>query len=569
MTVNRGRSVRAWVRLGACLVFAVVLAASSRPAGAGSPNPFTQEAVQRGVDYTVKGTSTGGRGDGDGVAFADLDGDGDPDIVVTGRADGQVGLYENNGSGYFTSRTALSGIPALIGRAGVVALDYDGDGDLDLYFTDFIAANVLMRNDGNFQFVNVSASAGVNDPRHSTGAAVADFNGDGWLDLHVPNYGTPPDIPEEDRLYRNLGNGTFVDVASSNGVADPWRGWQSVFFDMDWDGDADLYVSNDKRWSTETEMHNRLYENVGGAFQDISSNSGTDVNIFSMGVAVGDFNGNGLQDLYCTNIALVEPNVLFINKGGGAFAEQAAEAGVGGFGYGWGTLFFDYDNDGDQDLYVCNLAEANQLLVQDGPWPCTDMGKLLGVASSSSSYAVAVADIDNDGDLDLMLQNVGEKIRLYINHEGETRRWLKFDIVGQGHNRFAVGAYVRVRTGSQWQYREVIAGSNFKSQNDLVLHFGMGDVQVADEAEVHWPGGDSRSFHNVETNQTWRIIPPDALGDCDGDGDVGLDEHSGFVACVTGPEGEYAGPDCNCFDFDDDDDNDLKDFAGFQDRFST
>lgn len=504
---------------------------------AGGPQPFTEEAVSRGVDYATPGGVSIERF-GRGLAFVDLDGDGDPDIVLTGQGNDQVGVYENDGTGYFTDRSLANGIPLMDHPSGVVAFDYDGDGDLDLYFTRIDAPNVLARNEGNFLFTDVSVGAGVDDAGRGTGAAVGDYDGDGWLDLYVPNY-TSTQNTAPDRLYHNLGNGTFLDVAGSLGVADPWRGWQAVFFDMDFDGDADLYVSNDKKVSTETTMRNRLYENIGGTFSDISASSGTDVNIYSMGIGIGDFDGNGLQDIYCTNLA-TEPNALLLNQGGGVFTPSSALAGVESFRTGWGAVFFDYDNNGIEDLYICNMNGPpvgspgdNRLYTHNGTWPCTDLAPAETVDDPVDNFAVAVGDIDNDGDLDILVQANDANTRLYINHEGENRRWVKLDIVGQGNNRFAIGAHVGVRVGSVWRYREIIAGgNNFKSQNELIVHFGLDVALIIEETRVMWPGGDTRTLTNLATNRTWRIYPPERLGDSDANGTINTDDVDDFVAVL-------------------------------------
>ncbi|MHC4947440.1 MAG: CRTAC1 family protein [Planctomycetota bacterium] len=495
---------------------------SAALAGTG-PVPFTEEAVARGIDYVVPQWTSIERF-GCGVAFADLDGDRDPDLVVTGQASDVVGVYENDGTGHFADRSAGSGIPVMTHRSGVVAFDYDGDRDLDLYFTRMANPNVLMRNDGGFAFTDVTADAGV-EHTGGTGVAVADYDLDGWLDLYVPNYGG------RDALFHNRADGTFRDVAVETGMADPWRGWQAVFFDMDGDADPDLYVSNDKKVATETVMHNRLYQNNGGTFVDISPWSGTDVNIYSMGIGIGDMNADGLQDIYCTNMAL-EPNAYFLNQGAGFFVPFETPAGLESNRTGWAAIFFDYDNDRSQDLYVCNMGgpppwagPANRLYVHGGGWPCTDIASGLGVDDMADSFAAAVADIEGDGDLDLVVQNNEDRIRLYVNHEGETRHWLRLDVRGQGANAFAVGARVRVRTVGGWQDREIIAGGNtFKSQNELVASFGLGDAATADEIQVIWPGGATRTVTGVAGDRMWRVMPPERVGDVDDNGVIDVSD---------------------------------------------
>jgi len=367
-----------------------------------------------------------------------------------------------------------------------------------------------MRNEGDFVFSDHSVVARVSDEGFGVGSTWGDFDNDGWLDLYLANrslttLADPENIPN--RLYRNLGDGTFLEVAGALGVdileADNLT-LQALFLDIENDSDADLYLSTDK--GSFGRMQNHLFENTGGAFTDVSVGSGANVSIDSMGVAVGDVDGNGFQDLYCTNIPFGNP--LLLNQGNGRFVESAAVAGVEVFELGWGTAFFDFDNDGFLDLYVCNSQVPNHLYEYNGSWPTTNVAAALGVDDPGRSYGIAVADIDGDGDVDLLVQDDDERLKLYINHEGELRHWIKFDIVGEGHNLFAIGAQVRIRVGSAWQMREILAGgNNYKGQNELIVHFGLGDATTVDEAIITWPGGTTRTLTNLAADRTWQIDP--------------------------------------------------------------
>lgn len=516
---------------------ALIVSPSAPVLAGGGPAAFTEEAHQRGIAYATPFVT--GFHYGNGVAFADLDNDGDPDVVVNGRGDLALGIYENDGSGYFTARNEPNELPLLGVGAAVLAFDYDADGDLDLFFSHYHDPDVLLRNDGGFRFKDVSNRARVASSGFSTGASAGDFNGDGWLDLHVPAYGSV------DLLYQNKGNGTFVEVAERYGVDDPWRGWQSVFFDYDRDGDADLYVSNDKRYFNETEMHNRLYENTGTAMVDVSEESGTNVNIYSMGIGVGDFKRNGWPDLYCTNLS-IEPNVLLMNDGHGGFRNRTAVAGLQSFRVGWAATFFDYDNDGHMDLHVCNSGAPNRLYVHGGVWPSQDIAFQLGVDHFVDSYGAATADIDNDGDLDLMVSSLNDDIRLFVNNEGQERSWIKLRVIGPHPNLFAANAQVVVKRGQDMWYREVLLGGNsFKSHNDLTVHVGLGDIEDVD-VTVRWPGiARPRNLLGLDGRETWTVYPSERLGDVDGDGQVRLHDIAAFADC-RGP----LRPGCEMMDFD-------------------
>ncbi len=496
---------------------------------------------------------------GAGVAFADLDSDGDPDLIAVGRTDGVVGIYENLAGGFFAHRAATAGIPLIPDGSGVTAADYDGDGDLDLFFTSHFAPNLFLRNDGAFQFTDVTAEAGLGDAGPGMGSAWGDVNGDTWLDLFVANRTNLPIVTDPNRMYINNGDGTFTDAGESLGIDranDPTL--VAAFLDYDRDSDADLYLGNDK--GTSPALQNHMFQNQGGgAFLDVTEATGTAANVHCMGIAAGDWTRNGWQDIYVTNIPV--GNVLLLNQGDGTFLDFSHGAAVESFGIGWATLFLDYDNDGWEELYVCDSVVPNRFYDYDGSWPATDIGPQVAVADPSASFCAATADIDGDGDLDLAVMSAGQPLRLYVNQEGQARRWIRFAVSGDGHNRFAIGAQLDVRVGEVWQMREIFAGSNYKSQNEMIVHFGMGDALAADEVRVTWPGGASRTLEDLATNETWPILPPDVAGDCDGDGDVDLLDYTVFAACAA--SGDAAGS-CACADGDDDEDVDLIDWSMFQ-----
>ncbi len=486
--------------------------------------PFTEEAAARGLSYTTVQQPSYGVG----VAFVDLDADGDPDIVAIGNAGGTVGLFENLGDGTFVDRSVGSGIPPLADPSAICAGDYNGDGKVDLYFTNWLQPNVLCRNEGGFKFTDTSFAAGVDDPGYGMGSTWGDFDGDGWLDLYVANRTTSKSDPStriENRLFRNRGNGTFEEVAATLGVdvADGDRlSLHSSFLDFDNDGDADLYLATDKGNSSGSKNH--LFENIGGTFVDISGPSGAGISLDAMSIAIGDFDGNGYQDLFCTNT--FPGHKLLLNNGNGTFTESAETAGVQALSFGWGAAFFDYDNDGYQDLYVCDLISGNQLYTHKGAWPATDVALAMGVADPGQSYGIAIADIDNDGDIDLLVQDNDEPLKLYINHEGELRNWVKFRVVGEGANRFAIGTQVRVRTGAVWQIREILAGGNtYKGQNEFTVHFGLGTTAMVDEAVITWPGGHTRTLTNLVANRTYQVHPA---------GDIPTLSAWGFVVMTIG-----------------------------------
>ena len=545
-----------------------------------APRPFTEEAVARGVDYTVDQFGTFGCG----AAFADLDGDGDPDLVLLGRISDDsaatVGIFENDGHGNFVDRTAMSTIPPANAASGISAGDFDGDGLPDLYVTLWLEPNMLLRNEGNFVFTNVAGEPGFEtlaDLGAGSGSCWGDVDGDGWLDLYVTNRTTtnhpdPPFTPDPtpNRLFLNQSGQGFVEVAGLLGVdAGLAPSFCASFFDFDQDGDVDLYLSNDKGASTGCAIQNVFWRNDGGTFVDISQSSKTDGCLDAMCVALGDFDGNLWTDIYVSNTP--PGNALYLNQQGeGTFAESAALWGAASYQVGWGSLFFDYDNDGWQELYVCQHRpwEPNRFFVHGGAPPAVDRAFALGIADAGQSFVCAKADIDGDGDEDLLVSNRGERVKLFVNHEGQRRSWVAFDVVGAGPNRHAIGARVQATAAGHAALREVVAGSAFKSQDALTLGFGLDAAEVVDLAVAHWPlgtpGARSRQLTGYAAGTRWAFYPPVRLGDHDGDGVVDLADFQALVPCWDAA----VVPGCEVFDLNGDAVIDLADWTLFAARYA-
>ena len=470
---------------------ALVLSTSLQASAAAQ---FTEQAAVRGVQYTVDANSNSGSG----VALNDLDNDGDLDLVVIGASNGAVGVYENDGTGCFTDRSAGSGIsPLPAGSASaIVVADYDGDGLLDLYFSNTDARNQLARGLGNLQWEDVSEAAGVADSGWGSGSTWADYNGEGWLDLYCSNKSTQSN-PLPNVLFQNAGDGTFV-IDDTSGIFDAeLPTWQSVFLDYDADGDADLYVSNDKGVEG-TDERNYLWQNTGGNFVDVTEATGTGAYIDSMGVAVGDIDGNGFPELYCTNVG---PNPLFMNNGT-TFTDVAPEAGVTSDSIGWGALFFDYDLDGRLDLHVCNAADTDRLYEYEGVFPCRDRARPLRLEQPFLSYCTATGDIDNDGDIDLVLSATLEPVNIFINDTPTDFQWSKIRLEGTAPNTKGVGAWVEVNTNFGRQVRQVLAGVGYKSSSPFTLHFGLRRATRINRIEVRWPNGEITVREEQPVNRT-------------------------------------------------------------------
>jgi hypothetical protein len=398
-------------------------------------------------------------------------------------------------------------------------------------------------------------------PRWNTGCSFLDYDRDGHLDLFVANYVTfdparapqpgsnqycryfglstgcgPQGLPGGTNiLYRNRGDGSFEDVSERSGIAIP-RGrvepsfvndqWAPVgsyglgvsSADFDNDGWPDIYVACDS-------VPSRFYHNnQDGTFNEIGSEIGCALNENGtsqggMGVGVGDYDCDGWLDIVKTNYSDQTAN-LYHNNGDGTFYDAVFQAGLGvNTKYlGWGVGLFDFDNDGWPDIFMSNghvfpevdtrrlhvaFKERKILYKNLGQGRFIDISSTSGpaVTQPHSSRGTAFGDFDNDGDVDVAIINMNEPPSLLRNDSHAKNNWLKIKCIGTKSNRSAIGTRVRVVTGKHSQINEVMSGSSFMSQNDLRLHFGMGQAKQADSIEVRWTLGLVESFKNVEANQ--------------------------------------------------------------------
>jgi hypothetical protein len=462
---------------------------------------FTDVTEKAGLTYS---------GWGQGCCVGDYDNDGFDDLFVTYW--GRNVLYRNNGNGTFTDVTEKAGLltPGRRWGAACCFLDYDRDGHLDLFIANYVnfdperaprpgaslycryndipvpcgpqgftgASNMLFRNRGDGTFEDVSDRSGVSRPRglptpvftpqnwrplgsYGMGAAVADFDNDGWPDIYVA-CDTAPSL-----LYHNNQDGTFSEIAVPAGCA---------------------------------------FDENGVAMS-------------GMGVAVADYDGDGWLDIARTNFT-DQPTTLYRNNGDGTFHDATLQSGLGintrylGFGVG----FIDFDNDGWKDLFAANghvfaQIDARKIHVtykqpkvvyrnlRNGRFD--DVSSRLGPAITAPyvSRGCAFGDFDNDGDIDVLVNNLDGPPSLLRNDGGNRNNWLVIKCVGVRSNRSAIGARVKVVSGGRSQIDEVMSGSSYYSQNDLRLHFGLATARKADLVEIAWPSGLKESLRDVDVNQ--------------------------------------------------------------------
>ena len=495
-----------------------------------------------------------------GAAAGDVDGDGFPDLFVT-RFDGPDILFKNDGQGGFTDVSRTAGFRMTLPSNGVAMGDIDNDGDRDIYLTsvgDY--QHYLFINDGTGKFREQGRDRGAairtSDLHRGMSAAWGDYDRDGYLDLHVTEWGNtkylPPTLWSHSRLLRNQGAenpGHFEDqTVAADVVLDNYVGFTvkdaieglwtftSTFADFDRDGHADLAVVGDFETS-------RLYWNNGDGtfllapnqYSDAPSGIGTDEN--GMGSAIGDFNNDGWLDWFVTSIYDADNpcvsqrcnwkasgNRLYLNNGDRTFTDVTDLAGVRDGGWGWGTTFFDYDNDGDQDLVMTNgmitpsvqslefTDDAMRLWRNEGNGSFTEVAALEGLTDTSSGKGLLTFDYDVDGDLDLFVVNNGGAPKLYRNDSDNGNAFLQLELVGTKSNRDGVGAFVTLMADADAmpQTRYLTGGgTNFLSQSDSLLHFGLGDRdQPVHQLIVDWPSGVQQVFDDVAINSRFRAIEP-------------------------------------------------------------
>jgi hypothetical protein len=499
---------------------------------------------------------------GNGVAIFDYDGDGAEDIFIANGTTLQgkssaprlPQLYHNDGHGHFSDVAAKAGFNTEGWAQGVCVGDYDNDGRPDLLVT-YYGHNRLYRNqdDGTFRDVTAAAKLPVDGTRYGSGCSFFDYDRDGFLDVFVANYidldiaktpkpgdnafcvwkeipvmcgprGLPP---ARNVLYHNNGNGTFTDVSEKAGILKPGGRYALgvATADFDNDGFADIYVACDMTPSLF--YHNRH----DGTFEERGVEAGVAYNFdgalqAGMGVAVGDYDGDGRLDIAKTNFS-GDLTSLFRNEDGRFFTDVSREAGLAAKQFlGWGVAFVDVDDDGWSDLVIANghvypevenrpigdkYLEPTLLFRNLGNGRFRDMTSIAGPAFQVPRPArgLATGDLDGDGRSEIVIVNMNGTPSLLKNQRAGGN-FINVAVAGTKSNRSGIGSRIAITAGGRTRIGEVMSGGSFYSQNSLVLHFGLGDARVVDQLEIRWPIGTVETWKSLAVNQ--KVIATEGSG---------------------------------------------------------
>jgi hypothetical protein len=520
----------------------------------GKPPIFTSHGADIGVDFQYQNGESAWlvamiESNGGGIAVMDFDRDGQWDLFIPGggRLSGEkLPIMVDNGLFHQRSDFRFANVASnakcnqgVCYSFGAAAGDWDGDGFTDLFISGY-GGQQLLRNQGDGTFEDATAQAGFHHRGWSSSAAWFDLENDGDLDLYISHYGVwspqlekqclnaqgeidrcaPADFAgEPDELWINQGDGTFRDH-SERFRNFAYRGIGVVACDWDHDGDTDLYVSND-------EDPNTLFINLGqGELEESGAKSGTSLgsrNIVdgSMGLAVGDFDGNLKPDILVTNYQN-EYCELYLNQGNNYFSLGTRSSGLMALGQavvGWGTAFVDVDQDADEDLIVIAGHTSRRPVKSTNlqkPYLLENIqGKrLASIGESAGDFfrqvhagrGLAIGDLDSDGDVDFVVSMLEQPVEVVVNDSQDLGNYLLVDLIGTNANRDAIGAWIEVDLQDRKCIKHAIGGGSYASTHASTLHVGLGKREQISSILIHWPDSQVQRLENVPANHRITVV---------------------------------------------------------------
>jgi hypothetical protein len=473
---------------------------------------FEQSSQDMGINDTFGPSIFGGGG----VVFYDFDHDGWDDITMATAEGDSINFYRNIGGSFEKI------LPSLVNNTdqikNILWADFDNDGDDDLFITAYDTGVYLYENQGDLSLEEVGNTAGLTLPAMGyQGAAWGDINNDGFLDLYIT---TNDNMSfETNYLFKNNTDGTFTNITQSAGVVDSLKSpFGLVFSDLDSDGDQDMYLSVDHFGG------NSVFLNNGDeTFEDVTATCGGGFEMYSMCIAAGDYDNDGFEDFYFSNMPPVGSQ-LAKGNGDGTFTETAEDAGVNWMSDGWGANWFDADLDGDLDLFVCGCHnildgfESSVFYENQGDGTFTSL-PLCGLENDTiRSFSNAIGDIDNDGYPDIVVNNEqGYNLSLWHNTTVNDNHYLKVGLVGVENNFNGIGSWIEVYIDGVRQRRYTHSANGYLAQNSAYEIFGLGENTMVDSVIVIWLNGASDILYNVEADQLITIE--------EGQSPVGIESH--------------------------------------------
>jgi hypothetical protein len=459
---------------------------------------FSEYAANTNLDFSFGAGVYGG-----GVSFVDYNNDGWDDLTISSEIGKPIRFFRNN-SGNFIEDTSININDGNIETKQIIWVDFDNDNDKDLFFTSRAGVVKLFKNDGFFNFEDISNDAGLTIFADATwGASWGDFNNDGYLDIFLSFLKTGNTQPNA--LLKNNGNGTFTNISASAGinqVNDPT--FCSAFFDYNNDGFQDIFVTNHKY------DQSYLYKNNGNnTFTDVSAASGAGISADGMSSTIGDYNNDGWFDIYVTNSQA--GNFHLKNNGDNTFTQVQDEMGTKFLNVSWGAVFLDADNDSFLDLYVSGQENGSDNLLPSALYKNNSnlsffIPENIGFNDDKRrSFSNAIGDINNDGLPEIFVINEYESNFLWKN-ESTGNNWLKIKLEGVNSNKDGIGNKIEVFANGKSQFRYTLCGEGYLAQNSNYEFFGLNNETVIDYVKVTWnKTGVVELIENVSINKAITI----------------------------------------------------------------